>query len=192
MPSAVSINSSAYSDITVENSTEVFLFNSTGIAVNNIQHTPDATYTLYAFNSTRGVYLSTLKVNGNARFEPAFKAYNTVSLTNSLGVASGTYFISADNLNMSFPSGNVSLPVGTYSVSYIQHTSNNTGSYLINGTSSFDLTGNMILNLKVSQSEVYSTLRGYLAYGGSPAPYASVMLLNSTGNDIFRLSALMK
>ncbi len=186
MPSAVSINSSAYSDITVQNSTEVFLFNSSGIAADNVQHLLDATYTLYAFNSSRGVYLSTLKVNGNARIEPAFTNYYTVSLANSLGATSGTYYISADNLNMSFPAGNVSLPVGTYSVSYIQRASNDTGSYLINGTSSFDLTGNMILNLKVSQSEVYSTLRGYLTYDGSPAPYATVMILNSTGNTVVK------
>lgn len=178
----VSVQSYATSSVGVKNATLFHLYTQSGKEVTNLSKVYNGQYNVYAFNSSRGVYVSTLSIQGNTVISPSYVPYQYLNLSNTLDSSGGSYLISADGINMTFSGGRVPLPSGPYTISYYYQYSNTTGSFIVNGSASVDLKGNTNLVVPVSQHELMTELSGVLTYNGLVSQYSTVMIINSSGN----------
>lgn len=185
----VTINSSAYSSVNVSGSRTAYLYNSSGSQYSNLSMIYNGQYTLYAFNSTRGVAVSQVNITGDTTLNPSYGSFIYANLSNSLQQSGGTYYVAGSSFNISFQQGRVALPSGSYTVTYEDRVANSSGSFIINGSFSTYLGSSSNLIVPVSQHNLLATLEGYVTYGSSASSYATVMLLNSTGSLAYKTHA---
>ncbi len=189
MPTSIAINSSAYSSVNVSGSVIAYLYNSSGSQFTNLSSIYNGQYTLYAFNSTRGVSVSLVDITGDTTLKPSYGSFIYANLSNSLQESGGTYYLAGNGFNISFQQGRVALPPGYYTVTYENRVSNSSGSFIISGSVSTSLASSSNVIVPVSQQSFLTSLEGYVTYRSSASSYATVMLLNSTGSLVYKTHA---
>ncbi len=184
-PSVMSLNLVQFVNVSVKNANLAQLYYTNGTAVDGLRNVQTGQYILYAYNSSLGlVNLSKVYITSTTTISPTYVSAYGLDLTNSYSLNSGTYSITSGIGTINASKGNIMLPQGTYSVSYIEKQSNSTGSFIYSGSGSVSLNSNQALSVSVSKNEVFAKVTGTVAYGNMPYQNTYIEYVNSNGNIV--------
>ncbi|MCL4452127.1 MAG: glycosyltransferase family 39 protein [Candidatus Thermoplasmatota archaeon] len=137
-------------------------------------------YTVYSQSGLKS-NITSLYLGSNTTVSPVLQTSSIVSLSNTLGYTSGTYFISSSSGIISTSNNTTILPLGTYDVSYYYNYTRNGVDISVSGSTLISTSASKSVNVPVSVAPGKTTIRGATFNNGVPVPYTTVMFYNNTG-----------
>ena len=172
-----------HSQFTAAGSLATMIFLRNGTQVQNNSYLNPGTYGVYSYSST-GANISTVYISRNQTLYPNYAQAFTVSLSNSLGIKGGTYYLNYSGTLISLPSGQYNLPAGKYYIFYVDRVSNVSGNYVISGTSTLQISSSSNIVVPVSAKVILTRLSGTVLFNGVPSAFATVEIEDGSYHNV--------
>ena len=179
--STMHLKALTYATVSVSGASEAYLYTTTGQIISNLTKVETGSYMLYALNTSGGLNISSVTINGNTTISPVYSPSVSVNLSNTQDVSGGLYYLNSSKYSLPVDKNTINVFAGSYKVTYLASTSNSSGSFSYYGTLTSGISGQSLLNVTTTRSTYYSNLTGYAQINGVVAPAVTVMALNSQG-----------